>query len=1074
MRYSIGLDIGIASVGFAIMKLNEDDLPCEIFRIGSRVFDVAENPKDGAPLAKPRRESRGMRRRLRRKSHRKERIRSLIVAHNILSKDALEELFSPAKKSVAGMDIYQLRTESLDRLVTAEELARILIHLAQRRGFQSNRKGEKTSKEDGLLLKAIDANAAIMTEKGYRTVGEMLYKDASYEKTKRNKGEDYKNTVTREMIKTEAKAIFAAQRALGNVFCTEAFESAYLDILLRQRSFDEGPGKNSPYAGDQITKMLGDCTFEPDEKRAPKASYSFELFELLTKINHFRIDVDGKTLPLTGEQREILREFAHKTKDVNYAKIRKELNLPEHARFRNVRTYDKHAGDVEKAEKEEKFKHMQAYHDMRLAFDKLKLGKINISHAERNEIGRIFSLFKNGEKIETALIEAGFDKVYRDTLIAHLPNYSKFGNLSIKALDKIIPHLEQGLNYDEACTKAGYDFKGGDTGEPQQYIDLQNLQDAARNKITSAVSKRAISQCAKVLNAIIREMDGVSPVFINIELAREMAKNFQDRKEDERGMKDNAAENERAKERISQEFGKTNPTGLDIVKLKLYKQQSEMCPYSLEQLDIRRLFEPGYVDIDHIVPYSISFDDTYKNKVLVKARENRQKGNFLPLEYLKGEQTDRFIVWVNNSNLPAAKKRLLLKAEITQEDRDGFKERNLQDTKAISSFLYNYLTNNLQFSPFEAGRKRHVTAVNGRVTSMLRSRWGLSKVRADGDTHHALDAAVIACTTQGDVNQASMIAKIEQYYQNRETLYLNVDKKTGEVRERFPLPYDRFDAELLRHLNQEVFVSRMPSRKVSGAAHKETIKGVGETGTAVKKVALTALKLDKENEITDYHNPNGDPVLYEALKRQLIAHGGNGEKAFAEPFYRPQADTQGPLVKKVKLEEKSTLNVPVHKGRGIADNDSMVRVDVFHIEGEGYYLVPIYVADTVKGVLPNKAIVAHKPYEEWKEVDDEHFIFSLYPNDLIYIKAKKSMVFSKAQKESKLPDKLEQEAAFVYYKGTGISVAAMTVINHDNSYKIANLGAKTLQVFEKYQVDVLGNKSKVGFEPRQDFHKKGG
>lgn len=351
MRYSIGLDIGIASVGFAVMKVSEDDLPNEIIRIGSRVFDVAENPKDGASLAEPRRQSRGMRRRLRRKSHRKERIRNLITAEHILSKDDLEQLFSPARKAVLGMDIYQLRAESLDRLISTEELARVLIHLAQRRGFQSNRKTEKASKEDGLLLKAIAANTAIMTENGYRTVGEMLHKDASYEKTKRNKGEDYKNTVTREMVKTEAQAIFKAQRALGNTFCTEELESKYLDILIRQRSFDDGPGENSPYAGDQIAKMLGDCTFEPEEKRAPKASHSFELFELLTKINHFRIDLNGKTVSLTDEQRDILRKFAFESPNVTYAQIRKKLNLPDAARFRNVRTYDKHASDVEKQKK---------------------------------------------------------------------------------------------------------------------------------------------------------------------------------------------------------------------------------------------------------------------------------------------------------------------------------------------------------------------------------------------------------------------------------------------------------------------------------------------------------------------------------------------------------------------------------------------------------------------------------------------------------------------------------------------------------------------------------------------------
>ena len=168
---------------------------------------------------------------------------------------------------------------------------------------------------------------------------------------------------------------------------------------------------------------------------------------------------------------------------------------------------------------------MQAYHEMRKAFDKIEKGHIEgVPVKYLNEIARVFSLYKNGDKIKAALEEFGLEPIYIDLLIRRLPNFSKFGNLSVKALDKIIPHLEKGFNYDEACHEAGYDFKGDTAEEPQQYIDLQDLQEKAQNKITSPVSKRALSQCAKVINAIIREMDGVSPVFINIELARELHK----------------------------------------------------------------------------------------------------------------------------------------------------------------------------------------------------------------------------------------------------------------------------------------------------------------------------------------------------------------------------------------------------------------------------------------------------------------------------------------------------------------------------------------------------------------------
>lgn len=64
--------------------------------------------------------------------------------------------------------------------------------------------------------------------------------------------------------------------------------------------------------------------------------------------------------------------------------------------------------------------------------------------------------------------------------------------------------------------------------------------------------------------------------------------------------------------------------------------------------------------------------------------------------------------------------------------------------------MLNYIRNHLAFADCSGAGKRRVVAVNGAVTAFLRKRWGLSKVRADGDLHHAADAAVIACTTQDD------------------------------------------------------------------------------------------------------------------------------------------------------------------------------------------------------------------------------------------------------------------------------------------------------------------------------------
>ena len=163
------------------------------------------------------------------------------------------------------------------------------------------------------------------------------------------------------------------------------------------------------------------------------------------------------------------------------------------------------------------------------------------------------------------------------------------------------------------------------------------LGEDEKNTITSPVVLRAVSQSIKVINAIIRER-GCSPTFINIELAREMAKDFQERMKIKKEQDENRAENERIIERLRTEYGRQNPTGLDLVKYRLFEEQGGVCAYSLKQMSLEHLFDADYAEVDHIIPYSISFDDSRKNKVLVLANENRDKGNRLPLQYLTDER----------------------------------------------------------------------------------------------------------------------------------------------------------------------------------------------------------------------------------------------------------------------------------------------------------------------------------------------------------------------------------------------------------------------------------------------------
>ncbi len=1121
MGYRIGLDIGITSVGWSAIENDSNGNPIRIIDLGSRIFDAAEKPKDGSPLAKERRDARGLRRRIRRKKHRVERTKRLLERYNIISKKEIDKMYENSEHIKHLFNVYELRVLGIEQKLTPKELARVLISLVKKRGYKSNSKAEENDGESGKLLTATRDNEKLMKEKGYRTVAEMYLKDEKF-KVKDKDGEilkdkegnqlikiknttgEYRNTTLRKLLVEEIKLILNKQKEL-NPKITDDFINEYLNIFEGQRNFDEGPGYPSQYGGDLIENMLGTCTFEKSQKRAPKATYTFEYFKFLQTLNHIKIEKlviqDGKKVKekreLTQDERNKVKELIFSKVTVTYSDIRKALKLTEKERF-NMFVYKDMLNFTEETnkeiEKDKKLKEFESYKKIKTALNHIEKDYISkLDKEEIDSIGYALTVYKNDEKRIKYLKENTHNLT--DEAIEELLklSFSKVGNLSITAMKKIIPELEKGLTYDKAVDNIYEDFRGQINTEKKRKLRLKDFEE----EISNPVVRRGLSQAIKVLNAITLKYNEKygKPDVVVVELARELGKNFRDRKDIEKRQNSNMQTNEKAKAEIIG-LGKSNPTGKDIVKYKLWQEQDCKCIYSGQSIPVEELFT-DLVDVDHIIPYSQCFDDSYNNKVLVLAKENRQKGNRVPYKYIKesGRNIDEYEIRVNTLIKNNRKKQNLLKEDFTKEDSKDWKERNLNDTKYICKYMYNLIRNHLDFSD-NPSFVRKVWTVNGALTAHIRKRLGIDKVR-DGDTHHAIDATVIAITTQ------NMINRLTQYYQYIDGRYMNnkgeyIDIYTGELLSAkeyekhngiyFPEPWNKFRKELDIRANcktrermiecleaekiytyenyddvEPIFVSRMPRRKVTGTAHLETIRGIKEENGELKtitKTELTKLKL-KDGEIEGYPEKckKDDRLLYEALKNRLIEFNGDATKAFNEPFYKPKSDgSRGPIVNKVKIESNTTIGVKLNNNKAFAANGDCVRIDIFYVENEGYYFIPIYVSDTVKKELPNKACISGKTYSDWKVMDDKNFIFSIYPKDLIYIKGKNKIKLNPVIKDK---DIIEVEDILAYYVKCGIGSASIAIQTNDNKYVQESLGVKKLEKLEKYEVDILGNYHKV-------------
>ena len=1087
MKYSLGLDIGISSIGWAVVNLDKN----RIEDLGVRLFTSAERPKDGGAINEARRLARGLRRRLKRKRVRMNKIKELFVKYGVISKDEIDKLYVLSDEDI---DTWQLRSEGLDRILTPREWARVLTAIAKRRGYKSNRKTEANSDEGGKILKSIALNRAYMESKGYRTVGEMFAKDEKYILTKRNKNGQYNNCIDRKELEDEIKILFSKQRELGNLYTSKDFEDEYLQVFNYQKQF---------MTSELMNKMVGKCTFEKEEPRAAKNSWTFEKAMLLQKVNNLAYLIDGQKIFLDDEQRSKIIELAHKLKGgVTYKKIRSELNIPECATFAGLNYFakpvkDKQTGEYKKLSLEEikkkveemVFVKLNGYHEIKAAFEKANSLELfdELCKNEHKKIDEIAEVLTRN-KTDAEIIEELRKLEIQDAIIEELTNvtFAKFGHLSYKALNKILPFLEEGKQYDKACQLAGYNFKNDD-------VDAKyKLPVISKDEIRNPVVYRAVTQTRKVINAIIDKYG--SPFEIYIELARELTKSFKERKETESKQKENRTQNEILKNDIKQHFGITAKP-VDMLKVKLYREQNGKSAYSMRQIEYDRLFENGYVEIDHAIPFSRSFDDSYNNKVLVLSRENQEKKNKTPFEYLSATSNwNEFEAFVKTTYRNNMKKRenLLVKNFDADKERDWL-ERNLNDTKYIARFLLNYIKKNLRFENFgEPENRVKVKTIVGSCTTALRHYWGIpAKDREKSDLHHAEDAVIIACAAEKFQKKVREYSKQnELYYRNKNGEYF--DDETGEIVDvkykshEMERPWPEFKEELEARMSKNpshdlasdmfknyddvdvtkikpIFVSRMPNRKITGQAHEETIystklkdKGIVMRKKFLNQITKSEIEMIVSNK--DYREIyQSDKEIYDTIYDRMKEYNFKADKAFNSEYVlrKKSKKGEGPIVKSIKVPSSMNAGLELKKGtgKGIAANGGMVRVDVFTKNGK-YYLVPLYVADMVKEVLPNKAIKGKKNQEEWPEMDETYkFIFSLYYNDLVRVK-------KKGEKEK-----------IMYYRGADVSTGAITLINHDGSCNDENKyerdGAQNLEIFEKYEVDILGNYHKVKNEKRK-------
>ncbi len=1014
----LGLDIGIASIGWALIDLEHaEDVRQrrgDITACGVWTFDPPEEKTRECALSKAqiRRELRGKRRNFRRRRQRMRLVRALFHRNGLLPNEDRDAL------RWRGLDPRQLRHQALGSLLPSAELAVALGHIARRRGFKSNAARpllaavQTGSNDDPTTSAALQA--------------------------------------PRDALMREARAIIRAQASFPASPVSRDFEEEFMSIVFAQRPFAD-------------VARVGSCPFEPTETLTAKRSFSVELLRCLARLNSLKLFENDRLRRLSGvEISRVIYEFGE-TATITYADLRRMLGLPKNVRFLGVASEEAESFDCVT-------RSGAAVGAFRLrelvvgALGEKDWRELRSTPARLDAIAEILTFRAGLESIAVALAAEGFAPPLIEGAVAaaqagKLRLFSGAAHVSAKAARKLVLELKQGISYQEACLAAGYDpawtregraFDVGADGKEA----LKRLLSQGRissQLVASPTARKALIEAVKQVKAVV-ERHGV-PDRIHVELAREIGKSAEARRQ----MLFQATRREEQKRSLKtafhETFGRAPQLGAagaeELLRFELWREQNGRCLYSGEAIDPMQLLAGvNSVQVDHILPWSRFGDDSLANKTLCRAEANQAKGVRTPLEWFRSEKPPQawrdFIEKVSALPIGRRKKRNFL-----LEDADAlaaaFRERNLNDTRWACRLLAEALK-----SLYPKGERhadgsgvRRVFARPGALTERLRRAFGLQglKKRESGeripdDRHHALDAILVAATTEAALNQAAR--------ESRRAESLN----GGETLASMEVPWREFP-QMARDAYEGVFVARAERRRARGKAHDATLRHVAVRGGRRVLFERKSVEELTRADLDRVKDKERNQALVAALRVWMDA---------GKP--KDQPPRLGPAeIRKVRLAMNERIGVEIDTGNSdrpaSAARGGLVRLDVFRQCGksgqERYYFAPAYRHEIATSARPPMRVAKGCVDESrWIPINTSfEFLFSLYPMNLV---------------EMTKPD---GETILGYFRGFDRHTGALAVSEVSDSSSIRRgIGARNLLRFRKLQVDRLGNVHAVEREPR--------
>ena len=891
-KHVLGLDLGVGSIGWCLIALDAQGDPAEILGMGSRVVPL-NNATDAADFSigkaftanQERTARRTMRRGFARYQLRRYRLRRELEKVGMLPDAALIQL--------PLLELWELRERAAtagERL-TLPELGRVLCHINQKRGYRHVKsdaaaivgdESEKKKDSNSAYLAGIRANDEKLQAE-HKTVGQYFA-----EQLRQNQSESPTGGISyrikdqifsRQRYIDEYDQIIAAQR----VHYPDILTDEFIRMLCDEVIFMQRPLKSCKH-------LVSLCEFEKQEKVmrvqqddgkggrqlverrvkfgpkvAPKSSPLFQLCRIYEAVNNIRLTrPDGSPRDITPEERAKIVTHLQSSASLSFAALKKLLKekaliadqlttksglkgnstrvalasalqpYPQYhdlldmeleTRMMTVQLTDEETGEVTERE-------VAVVTDSYVRQPLYRLWHILYSIEERDAMRRalITQLGMKEEDLDGGLL----DQLYRLDFVK-----SGYGNKSAKFICKLLPQLQQGLGYSEACAAVGYRHSNSPTSEEiTERTLLEKIPLLQRNELRQPLVEKILNQMINLVNALKAEY-GVDEV--RVELARELKMS---REERERMTRQNG-ERKKANDKVAEKIQKCGlfPTKSRIRKYRLWEEAGRQCLYCGRSIDEKQCLNGDDMEVEHIIPKSVLYDDSYGNKTCACRRCNKEKGNRTALEYIRAKGWEDEYMERINERLKAKKisyskyQRLRwLKEDIPSD----FLERQLRLTQYISRQAMAILQQGI----------RRVSASEGGVTARLRSLWGYDDilhtlnldrydsmgetecVSREGETteklrikdwskrkdhrHHAIDALVVASTRQGYIQRLNRVSSESEREAMSGEIEMQKVTKTDKLSllERWLTQRPHFSVRAVSDKVAEILISYRPGKRV--------------------------------------------------------------------------------------------------------------------------------------------------------------------------------------------------------------------------------------------------------------------